>query len=85
MSGLRQYTPLITESALAICIFLLSIYNLQREENKSFFPFILCLVLICYTDSECYFDLFYIETNTYIVKTVLCLKMLHILVSYPTT
>ena len=59
---LRQYTPLITQSSIAICSTLLSICSLQRWGLS---PFILCLVLICFTDSEHYSNLFHFQTNIY--------------------
>ena len=48
---LRQHTPVIKKSALAICSTTFSICSLQRWGLS---PFILCLVLICFTDSERY-------------------------------
>ena len=67
---LRQYTPLITESAIAICIFLFPFTICKDKKTRAFFPFILSLVLIS-TDSECYFNLFYVQTNTYIVNVIM--------------
>ena len=76
---LRRYTTLITESALAVCSTLFSICSLRRLELS---PVILCLVLICFTDSEHYSKLFHFYTNIY-KWMVLCLKMPHNLLSYP--